>query len=147
MSFRQDLRAGHRTEKYFAEKLKEMGYTNIKFNDAYSIKKLKEYDLSADVDGVTLTFEVKGDTVGQRTGNAFIEFRGRNDFPTGISTTKADVFVYVVGDYIYCIPTQELKDIMKANKGKYRIVAQGRDRFSSAIGMLVPLSAIKQYII
>ena len=147
MSFNKDLQTGHRTERNFAQKLYEMGHKNVVFNTSTALKKLKEYDLSAEIDGVTLTFEVKGDTIGHKTGNAFIEFQGYRGVKSGISTTKADVYVYVVGTDTYCVPTDELKAIMTAGMGYYLIRDQKRDKNSTARGMLVPLSAINQYII
>ena len=49
-----------------------------------------EYDLmTAD----SLTYEIKCDKASNKTGNFFLEFLGRNNAPSGISTTKADYYI------------------------------------------------------
>lgn len=50
------------------------------------------------------TVEVKTDEKAQQTGNVYIEFRCKGR-PSGIATTEAEMWVFVVGDLILAAPS------------------------------------------
>lgn len=90
--------------------------------ECYSNKdtsKLSYYDLEVVVDKKTLFLEVKNDRRALETGNLAIEIKNvLRDVPSGLTITKADIWVVVLGEDIYMTKTQDLKDFVKANKPK-----------------------------
>jgi hypothetical protein len=66
----------------------------------------KQYDFRIG----TVTYEVKRDNVAFRTGQLTLEHRYRRN-PSGIVTTRADFFVYVLGQVIAMVPTVWLREL------------------------------------
>jgi hypothetical protein len=87
------------------------------------------------------TVEVKHDTRAMQTGNLYVEYecrRGGIYRPSGIQTTKADVWVFVVleSKIALVIETQELKRLC-AQPGIR--IAEERDGSHPTKGYLVPM--------
>ena len=91
-----------------------------------------EYDFMT-TDGIS--YEIKCDKASNKTGNFFIEFLGRNNAPSGISSTKADYYIITNSINYYMIQTNVLKSLCK-NK---RILTL-KDK--SASGFIIPCSVI-----
>jgi len=82
-------------------------------------KKLSYYDLETVVLDKTLFIEVKNDKRALDTGNLAIEIHNvLRDVPSGLTITKADIWVVVLGEEIYMTKTQDLKDFVAKNKPK-----------------------------
>lgn len=110
--FNVDLKQGNLGERIISKWLeKYKGYTTIKFGNT------SDYDfISKNRDGKEIKFEVKTDRwekYNRKTGNIFIETRC-NDKPSGIWSTKSDVYVFYFPDYgeIYMIKTDDLKSLI-----------------------------------
>jgi len=86
--------------------------------------------------------EVKREPSALRWGNVFVEFECRNK-PSGITTSKADVYVFVIGHELLSIFKDELKELMT----DYPIKRGGDfDPFTGqkvARAHVVPVSAIR----
>ena len=110
--FSTDLEFAKQAEKYTKIELKKK-YPNTKRITGYH----KEYDII--VPEVDKTIEVKSDRRTKETGNLFIEYESRGK-PSGISTTKADVWFYYIEptDFkqLIMIRTDVLKKLIKDNK-------------------------------
>jgi len=106
--FKRNLKQG---QKYEIESLKYFDYDKYKVMEGY----FKDYDIEITKDGKVSTIEVKSDRQSSITGNMAIECEYNNQ-PSGITSTKADYFVYFVvhkdRDECYCFPTEELRDIV-----------------------------------
>jgi hypothetical protein len=87
--------------------------------------------------------EVKTDTMAQRTGNIAVEFRC-NGKPSGISTTEADYWAFVVlgGRVIYFIEVNRLKQLARE---EYKISGsvKGGDYHLSEM-ILIPIKNLIQ---
>ena len=109
--FSTDLEFAKQAEKYTKIELKKK-YPNTKRITGYH----KEYDII--VPEVDKTIEVKSDRRTKETGNLFIEYESRGK-PSGISTTKADVWFYYIEptDFkqVIMIRTDVLKKLIKEN--------------------------------
>lgn len=82
-------------------------------------------------DGTEKTFEVKTDVYVnelQDTGNMAVEIRHKGK-PSGISSTKADVFIYffrnLPTDNLWMIKASELKSLIKENISDMKVVMGG----------------------
>lgn len=114
-----------------------MNYNN---DFAYDLKvgqeKEKElaYTLSLD------TIEVKHDIRACETGNIFVEYwNHRSDKPSGISTTEATHWAYILCDeQTILMPTAKLKKICKYYGEKGKVVRGGDNNTSE--GVLIPLN-------
>lgn len=91
MSFEDDLKTGHRAEAYILKQLKEFDPTVKRLATGYE---KNHNELGYDIAGDEATYEVKYDITSKQTGNVAIEYMN-NGKPSGISTTKADYWVYV----------------------------------------------------
>lgn len=80
----------------------------------------KDYDLTIIKDDIKTTIEVKSDRQASKTNNLCIECECSGK-PSGISSTKADYWMYFIVfptyDECYKIPTNKLKELVK-NKQK-----------------------------
>jgi hypothetical protein len=93
------------------------------------------------------TFEVKTDYYvkeGNDTGNIAVEIR-HNNKPSGISVTKADVFIYyfrnLPEDNMWVIKTSELKSLIKDNISEMRVVMGGDSNTTQIV--LIPKHKFK----
>ena len=95
--FADDLAIGRKAEVEFAKILldntKEFRVVSLEFAQG----KFKDWDIKIDcVPDWILTYEIKSDTMADKTGNFVIEFRGSKWNASGIYTSKADYIVYYV---------------------------------------------------
>lgn len=95
----------------------------------------KDYDIKMFINDRELTVEVKHDIMSTKTGNVAIELMSR-DKPSGITTSKADMWVYQIGEDFYAISRAQLQK--EAGKTGYRIV-NGGDKNTSVI-ILIPVT-------
>jgi hypothetical protein len=128
-SFRKDLKDSERSVEMVREHLKSMNYTHITSNDD------GRYDLQYRIhEGKILRTEVKNDLMYEATGNVAIEFQSRGK-PSGISTSQADVWHYVLGDKIYTCDTGRIRVYLIQHWDRFRRV-QGGDDKTSLIALL-----------
>jgi len=97
----------------------------------------KEFDIK--IKSLNLTFEVKNDLMAEKTGNIAIEFESRGK-PSGVSTTKADYWVYKFSNMFYIIERTVL-----VNKGNYSRIVNGGDYGSNTMMYLVKVEAFKSW--
>jgi hypothetical protein len=62
------------------------------------------------------TIEVKRDLKAKTTGNVFVEFESRGK-PSGIATSEADFWCFVLGDRFVLIEADALKKLVEPLKG------------------------------
>jgi len=100
--FSECLAKGKTGEQLWAQILKNIGAEDIEFNDD------GRYDISCLLNGKTVTYEVKTDFNTIRTQNVAVEFssRGRK---SGIITSNAKYWVYLIDRAFYLIDAQKLK--------------------------------------
>lgn len=116
MGILDDLETGRKGEALVIELFIANGL------ECYSNKETKQlsyYDLEVVVDKKTLLLEIKNDRRALETGNLAIEIKNvlRNQ-PSGLTITKADIWVVIIGMDIYMTKTQNLKHFIKTNKPK-----------------------------
>ena len=93
-NFEQDLARARKTEKRIREAIcDKYGFLFV----ADSITKYWDFKLKRKLDGREFTFEVKEDLIAWKTEMVAIEFESRYR-PSGISTTKADWWIYRIVD-------------------------------------------------
>jgi hypothetical protein len=73
------------------------------------------------------TIEIKHDYMYHKTGNVAIEFESRGK-PSGISTSTASLWGYILGKEFYVINTNALRKFLKENS--FRTVKGGDDNTS-----------------
>ena len=140
--FRKDLPIAQKTEKQVAVFL-EKRFSGLKFvRDCDN----SDYDLEFDLQGSSLTVEVKEDFTCKKTGNVGVEFscRGKD---SGIRVSKAHYYLYKVhrpdGDVsVYWIKTKDLKTMVQEEK-YFRIVSGG-DPGSNSMCYLFKLNEIER---
>jgi len=134
MCFTEDLKFGNSYEKKALEYLE---YSNVEFSKGC----FKPYDFI--IDGKT-KYEVKSDRLGYKTGNLAIEYYCGNS-PSGISTTKADYWLYFViyPDKCDCykFTIDELKELIKDCRK-----VKGGDGWRSHMKLL-PIYKCEKYLI
>lgn len=85
------------------------------------------------------TIEVKKDYLAQDTGNVFVEYESRNK-PSGLATTQADYYCFVIEDSFILIETTKLKDLVRPLYRTSQDVPGGDDY--SSRGILLPLEIL-----
>ena len=76
-----------------------------------------------------------------KTGNVAIEYESRGT-PSGISSSKADNWYYVLGDDIYLASLPSLRSYLIQHWDRYKRVDGGDDGTSKLV--LLPLSVFKE---
>jgi len=115
MGILDDLETGRQGEALVIEMFIANGLECYSNKDT---KKLSYYDLEVVVNK-TLFLEVKNDRRALETGNLAIEMHNiSRDVPSGLTITKADIWVVVLDTDVYMTNTQDLKDFVAANKPK-----------------------------
>lgn len=136
MSFKKDLEFGNEYEK---QALNYFKYKKYKIKEGY----YKEYDIKLKLENGTYErIEVKCDRLAHKTNNIVIEYE-YNDKPSGISTTKADKWIYFIHNTnkVFIIPTNDLKNIIKNCK----IVNGGDNKLSKMY--LVNINLLTKFLI
>jgi hypothetical protein len=113
-----------------------------------------DIDLKYGFDGETMVLgvlngahkvEVKTDMAAHRTGNIAVEFRC-NGKPSGISTTEADYWAFVLlnGEVIYFIQVERLKELARQ---EYKVSGSKRGGdYHLAEMILIPIKNLIQKI-
>ena len=136
-AFRDQLREGHFNELRVALYLMLRGcLVRVGFTDG-------RYDIQAQAPGGTLHHvEVKWDKRGGETGNLYFEVENtRQQRPSGVMGTSADLWCHVLGDRAEAllVPVAVLRTFLE--QGSYRSVhTRGAD--SNSRGLLVPRAAL-----
>lgn len=93
--------------------------------------------------------EVKRDGRWKDTGNLFVEFkclrRGKWE-PSGIATTAAEVWVFVIERLAVVIPTDLLKEESRKWFHRGRVTGGGETGSHPTKGVLVPLSGLLEFV-
>jgi hypothetical protein len=77
-------------------------------------KKRSDYDL---VIVGEATVEIKNDLYAAKSGNVAIEYNNpRSGKPSGINITKSDIWCHIIGDEIFVVKTNTLKQFMECEK-------------------------------
>lgn len=86
------------------------------------------------------TLEVKRDFKASQTGRVFVEFFCRGK-PSGIATTEADHWAFILNDGIVIIlPTERLKELVEEAQEKGKTVSGGDSNVSQ--GALIKLERL-----
>ena len=113
----------------------------MKFNSDFKfdleIGQLGEKTLASILEGNKI--EVKTDIKTRTTGNVFVEYMSRGK-PSGIGTTKAQWYAFIVEDRIVILPTEKLKLIARKYFNTKRDVLGGDS--NSSKGILVPFKEL-----
>lgn len=141
IKFSNDLKQGQIGERLVALYLKQKGFDVINFSNE------KNYDILTLYKGKEKSFEVKTDLWEyfnkKITNNLFIEV-SCNSKPSGISSSKADYFVYLLPEtgYMYMIKMEELRDLIRFNN--FRKSTQSGDGGRS-VGYLLNRDEVKEH--
>lgn len=114
MSFEEQAKRAHLVEDKVAVSLLSIRptYRQVKHND----RAKKGFDLEFERDGKdNLKIEVKEDLLFSKTGNIAVEYRSRGK-DSGITTTEASHWIYVLGDEYYVIHVANLRKLLKTAK-------------------------------
>lgn len=134
--FLSDLALGKKYEKIAIEMLGEGNIETCPENKAFS-----DWDFKHN----GIMYEVKSDRVAYKTGNLVIEYE-HTCKPSGISITKADVWIYFVidcdgiGYTCYKIPIGEIHRAIMTGKHKKSSCDRGNSRFH-----LIPSSVFSAF--
>ena len=91
------------------------------------------------------TLEVKRDLRASRTGKVFVEFFCRGK-PSGIATTEADFWAFVIGTgYVVILPTEALREIVEYHKEKGWVMPGGDNNVSQ--GALVRVERLIKHAV
>lgn len=112
-------------------------YSNLTFHVDYEGG--KDYDITVLKGELMFRVEVKEDLLYEKTGNVAIEFESRGK-ASGILSSTADYWAYVLGDKIYLVKTLSLYETLR--KGDFKKVKGGDNRTSRLY--LVPLLSFKE---
>ena len=128
--FKKDLIIGNEGEWNIANFFKGYGFKNIKYNNDYRW----DICITNPSNNKVSYFEVKTDVYKRDTGNMAVEIRYRGN-PSGISHTEAEFFVYYYKDSgdMYVIKCSELRDLIKQNIEKLKVVMGGDDNQSELV--------------
>lgn len=120
---------GDAAENELLEYLHSVGI-DAELNLIYSLR--YDYDIIArNVNHSTLkdevlTFECKHDSMASRTGNIAIEYHNsKQDKPSGINTTSANLWAHKVDGQIWLIGTNKLREFIATNTPHKTIIGGG----------------------
>lgn len=86
------------------------------------------------------TVEIKRDFKASRTGRVFVEFFSR-DKPSGISTTEADFWAFIIDhETVIILPTERLKAMVETAKHEGKVWKGGDSNTSQ--GVLIELERL-----
>ncbi len=133
MSWNRQSTVGDLCEDYVAKLLRNAGLpVRLSRKDRSLAKPFHDWDVASDLGGRPFTIECKGDMMAESTGNVAVEFHNsRQDRPSGISATKADLWVFVFrGLSVFVCHTQDLREFISRVEPLRRLVAGGDDNAS-----------------
>ncbi len=129
--FEQDLKNGQEYEKK-ALLLIQKKYPNAYIIDGYCL----DWDIY--IPELKIGVEVKSDAQYKVTGNFYVEY-SCNGKPSGISTTKADIY-YIYLDKLYIVKTEDLKAKCRKYINTHRD-KKGGDNMASK-GIILPINEL-----
>jgi hypothetical protein len=120
---RRDLERGKKGEQKVIDIFISHGHTT----ESNTTKgELSFYDIKISTMG-DLTIEVKNDEYAKRSGNIAIEvFNPKSNKASGITATKADLWVHILEDEVWITSTKNLLDFTKTAK-PHKIVDRAGD--------------------
>jgi hypothetical protein len=110
--FISDFKAGKEVEKEICENLKLLHPEARVIEATYVENGYEEIGYDIFIPDIPLTVEVKYDRLSSKTKNYFIE-TGSNNKPSGLSITKADIWVQVDDDYILWLASESLRYLIR----------------------------------
>ena len=110
---------------------------NSDFRYDLKVGQVAEQALAAIFEGKKV--EVKRDRKARLTGNIFVEYESRGK-PSGISTSEADYWCFVVEETFILLTTQRLKKIVEPLKGTDK-ERRGGDN-NTSVGVLLRIADI-----
>jgi hypothetical protein len=131
-NFRKDLKESEEDMRVITQFLISKGASNIEENHD------KNYDLSFSMNNENYTVEIKHDHMYRDTGNVAIELISRGKL-SGISSSKATMWCYILGTEIYFCNTEKLRTFI--NRKNLKVVTGGDNKTSTLV--LVPLKDFK----
>jgi len=142
LSFIDDLAFG----KYFEEKSLPylLPYEKIEFAPD---RRFVDWDYKVKhTNGEILSYECKADRCVRKTGNFFIEVKGKRGEPSGLETTKCDMYILIKPtpdlkevDELYEVPIDTMRDF-------YAKATNFRKSFTGAYGFLLSEKQINEII-
>lgn len=120
--------------------MRNVGSTKRTFDIDVVYGEVGENHVLSLLNGVTKV-EVKTDRIAHRTGNLAIEYASRG-LPSGIATTEADYWAFVIGDNktVIFITTERLKELARRFYKAGHTVDGGDDNTSKII--LIPINEL-----
>ena len=134
-SFKESLESGKQIEESVLSMIKKK-YPTAYIIDGY----YKYYDIF--IPEKNLGVEVKRDEKSKYTGNFVVEIEF-NGYPSALSTTRADYWVFDDGEYYIWIETDKLRYICREFKEIRTFVGKGDTKPKKA--HLIPKHIIKEY--
>jgi hypothetical protein len=134
-NFDKDLQESLKDNDLICNLLSKIGMTSFEICDT------KDYDIKFinPKDNQTYTIEIKHDYLYNKTGNIAIEYVSRYK-QSGISTSKADIWCYILGNEAYMITKNKLVNFIKNNSFKK---VSGGDNQTSEL-YLIPVKKFKE---
>jgi len=134
-NFKNDLKQGKVVEREVQLLLKtRKPDATVTLNPATDLAGMREYDVKFVRNNITTLVEVKHDKMATKTGNVAVEIRC-------VKHSKADSFIYKIGNAFLAITIEALKKLINSNSGRY---VHGGDRNASYM-KLVPLEEFKKH--
>lgn len=128
-NFTKDLKASEKSVSLVISCLEGMGFIDFETNDD------GKYDISyVTKAGLKHTAEVKNDLMWDKTGNVAIEYKSRGK-ASGIATSKADYWFYILGDKIYHAPTGDIRVYLIQHWDRFKRLGGG-DEGTSQLALL-----------
>ena len=124
MNIKEDLEKGKKGEEMVISLFKSAG-VDLGFNNDRA--KFKFWDLKSKGVETSFSIEVKNDIMSVATGNVAIEVSNpRSGKDSGISVTKSDLWIHIVGKEIWCCRSKNLKSFISKNK-PFKVVKYAGD--------------------
>jgi len=143
MSFKKDLEFGRYYEIEFMKHIE-----HDRFEQIPDDKKFSDYDLKVYHDDKITTYEIKTDRQALRTKNICIEYENRHGGKSGLSASRADIWVFMLldefsmGYHIYQFPRRELRAMINRQEFERQITV--RDSGNKCV--LMSINRFKNYL-
>jgi hypothetical protein len=143
MSFQKDLEFGRYYEIEFMKHIE-----HDRFEQIPDDKKFSDWDLKVYHDDKITTYEIKTDRQAMRTKNICIEYENRHGGKSGLSASRADIWVFMLldefsmGYHIYQIPRRELRAMINRQEFERQITV--RDSGNKCV--LMSINRFKNYL-
>lgn len=150
-TFHKDLQTGKKGETAAAAALAERGWRTTDLSDSPQYQK-QDIDFRAEKNNITLTVEVKTDSVISRTGNMFIETRQneKDGYPAKAGLgwyhyCKADIIFYIdsTNKRMYCFYLNSLRKYIDTHSCP---TAAHYDSYKQVVGILVNINSFFSWL-